>query len=118
MWREAHVSTVSVFPGWLHVSFECPNCGGRWEGVAAVGVQGCACPHCGAVDEDFVWIPDEDDPNRPDMPHDGCWLTGEIVATGEETDFLRKHVRREYNLVGKLLVLLVIKLVTLIERIG
>jgi hypothetical protein len=30
------------------------------------------------AESDFVWLPDDED--RPDMPHDGCWLTGNLPA--------------------------------------
>lgn len=68
--------TVSVFPGFMHASCRCPYCGHRWEGVAAVGMMGITCPSCSASDSNHVWLPDDAD--RPDMPHDGCWLTGAL----------------------------------------
>jgi rubredoxin len=113
-WREAQASTVTVFPGFLHVSFVCPACGAKWEGIAAIGVEGVQCPKCGAHDESFVWLPDDDDPQRATMPHDGCWLTGEFVPVemqGEE-----KPVS-EYSLVARVLVWCVTGLVRLIERV-
>ena len=82
MWvnREAEDGggTVSVFPGWMFIEFTCGDCGHHWFGVAAVGAHGLECPGCHRVDPEYVWYPDDDDPNKPEMAHDGCWLTGEL----------------------------------------
>ena len=74
MWTEHTLGgAVSTFPGYVVVDFTCPGCGYKWIGACAVGVQGVTCPDCGLDDPKFVW------PNDApfDMPHDGCWLTGE-----------------------------------------
>lgn len=96
-WREAQASTVTVFPGFLHVGFICPACGAKWEGIAAIGVEGVQCPKCGAHDESFVWLPDADDPQRATMPHDGCWLTGEFPLQMEVRPFRAEDINAAFD---------------------
>lgn len=115
MWRESEGSTVSVFPGFMHAELHCPRCGAEWQGVAAVGVEGIACPACGFSDASFVWLPDADDPARASMPHDGCWLTGEFVPVE-----MRGHDKGEparYSLLARVLIWCLTGLVWLIERV-
>lgn len=69
--------TVSVFPGFLHASCQCPYCGHEWEYVVAIGMTGAECPRCHAREDDYVWLPTADE-SQPDMSHDGCWLTGNL----------------------------------------
>jgi hypothetical protein len=65
----------AVFPGYAMVEFACGHCGHEWIGVAAVGTIGVTCPACEIREERFVWR------GEPvDMPHDGAWLTGELVS--------------------------------------
>lgn len=82
----------AVFPGYAMVEFACGHCGHEWIGVAAVGTIGVTCPACNIYDEQFVWRG-----NPVDMPHDGAWLTGELVSggrrfgTGERETGGRRH---------------------------
>ena len=41
--------------GWIQMSCKCPECGHRWQGVAAVGSLGIECPECGHCEVDYEW---------------------------------------------------------------
>lgn len=62
-----------VFPGFLFITFECPECDLEWHGLTPVGgPKGAECPSCGFT-IDTEWVPKE----RSPQGHDGAWLTGE-----------------------------------------
>lgn len=90
----------AVFPGYAIVEFACEQCGHEWVGVAAVGTIGVTCPGCARTDERFVWRG-----NPVDMPHDGAWLTGELVSEGWRSgtrDRGAGKVERRYGLRDRL----------------
>lgn len=64
----------SVFPGFAIFELRCQQCGYQWIGVAPVGTVGVECPRCGYNERRFVWQGE-----RPEMPHDGAWLTGSYL---------------------------------------
>jgi len=96
MWREAQDCLVSMFPGFMYARLHCPECGHEWNGVAAVGMTGVACPACGFRDRDFVWRAPADHFSRA-MPHDGCWLTGEFPLQMEVRPFRAEDINAAFD---------------------